>query len=184
MNKTHPKTNNDWRNRSGGFTIVETLVAIAVLMIAIAGPLVVATKSLTAALYAKDYAIASFLAQEGMELIRNFKDNELNGFTLQNLRNAPCPTFPLSSLACGIDIRTTSIGQCPSNNCSLYINNNAPNHGYVYGGGSPTIFSRGFFVQKTVGTDYEVKVIVKVQWKEGKIDNEVVISNQMVDSKL
>ena len=58
-------------SKKAGFTIIETLVAIAILMIAISGPLVVATKSLTAATRAKNQSVASFLAQEGMELIRN-----------------------------------------------------------------------------------------------------------------
>ncbi len=59
---------------SKAFTLIETLMAVAVLMIAIAGPLVVANNGLVAALYAKDQSIATSLAQEGMEMVRNVKD--------------------------------------------------------------------------------------------------------------
>jgi Tfp pilus assembly protein PilV len=52
---------------NSGFTIVETLVAITILMIAIAGPLTIAQKGLTASTYARDQMIASFLAQDGLE---------------------------------------------------------------------------------------------------------------------
>lgn|SRR5574343_620778 len=50
-----------------GFTIVETLVAITILMVAIAGPLTIAQRGLTASIYARDQVTASFYAQEAME---------------------------------------------------------------------------------------------------------------------
>ena len=42
-----------------GFTIIETLIAITVLMIAVAGPLSVASKGLLSAQISKDQMIAS-----------------------------------------------------------------------------------------------------------------------------
>lgn len=62
--------------KNKGFTLVETLVAIAILMISIAGPLTIANKSLTAAVYARDQVEASFIAQEVVEKIKN---DRLNG---------------------------------------------------------------------------------------------------------
>ena len=47
------------RARSSGFTLIETLVAIAILMIAIAGPLTVAEKGLTATYYSRNQLIGS-----------------------------------------------------------------------------------------------------------------------------
>ena len=76
MKKSFIKRN----TKNTGFTLVETLVAIAILMIAIAGPLTVAEKGLSAAIYARDKLIGSYLAQDGMEAIKNIVDtNELNG---------------------------------------------------------------------------------------------------------
>ncbi|OHA16307.1 MAG: hypothetical protein A2830_00175 [Candidatus Taylorbacteria bacterium RIFCSPHIGHO2_01_FULL_44_110] len=86
--------NKQFKDKDGGFTIVETLVAITVLMIAIAGPLVAANKSLTAALYAKNQMTASFLAQEAMELIKETKNNKFN---LPNLYTFEDLFFTLSS---------------------------------------------------------------------------------------
>ncbi len=56
-----------------GFTIIETLVAITILMIAVAGPLTIAQKGLTASVYARDQVTASFLAQELMEYNKSQK---------------------------------------------------------------------------------------------------------------
>ncbi len=79
MNTFVNKTYRSNTHTSHGFTLVETLIAIAVLMISIAGPLVIATKGLTSALYSKDQMIASFLAQESMEVIKNTRDNNVSG---------------------------------------------------------------------------------------------------------
>lgn len=64
------------RTSSRAFTLVETLVAITILMIAVAGPLVVATRGLTSASVAKNQMVATFLAQETLEVIKNRRDND------------------------------------------------------------------------------------------------------------
>jgi hypothetical protein len=53
--------------KKSGFTIVETLVAVAILMIAIAGPLTIVNKSLRAAMEAQDQVTAAYLAQDVIE---------------------------------------------------------------------------------------------------------------------
>ncbi len=58
------------------FTLIETLVAITILLIALAGPLTIASKGLSTAYYARDQITAFYLAQEGIEYIRNFRDEE------------------------------------------------------------------------------------------------------------
>lgn len=64
----------------GGFTLIETLVAVVVLMTAIAGPLTIASKGLQATLIAKDQDTAMYLAQDATEYIRWARDtNRLSG---------------------------------------------------------------------------------------------------------
>lgn len=58
-----------------GFTLVETMVAIAVLAIALVGPYSAVETALNASYVARDELIASSLAQEGMEYIRSIRDN-------------------------------------------------------------------------------------------------------------
>lgn len=57
-----------------GFTIVETLVAIAILTIALTGPLAVVSQSLRSSYFARDQITAHYLAQEAIEYIRNRRD--------------------------------------------------------------------------------------------------------------
>jgi len=59
---------------ASGFTVVETLVAIAVLLLAITAPLTLAERSLASAEAARREVSAFYLAQEAMEFVRNFKD--------------------------------------------------------------------------------------------------------------
>jgi prepilin-type N-terminal cleavage/methylation domain-containing protein len=62
-----------------GFTLIETLVAISIIMIAIAGPLTVANKAYTSSINAREQSVAMYLAQESMEYINNMKDNRTWG---------------------------------------------------------------------------------------------------------
>jgi prepilin-type N-terminal cleavage/methylation domain-containing protein len=63
-----------------GFTLVETLVAVAIIGMTIAAPLTIASNGLNAAYYARDRLIAVSLAQDALEHIRFYRDrNRLNG---------------------------------------------------------------------------------------------------------
>src|SRR5512146_2123672 len=63
-----------------GFTLIETMVAVLLLAIAIAGPLTIASKGLSSALIAKDQIGAYYLAQDAVEYVRFARDaNRLGG---------------------------------------------------------------------------------------------------------
>ena len=51
--------------KTAGFTLIEALVAVAILALAVAGPLYAANRALVAAGIARDRLTASYLAQEG-----------------------------------------------------------------------------------------------------------------------
>jgi prepilin-type N-terminal cleavage/methylation domain-containing protein len=58
-----------------GFTLIETLIAIAVLSLAVTGPMTIAQKSLSSAMYARDQITAYYLAQDAIEYVRNVRDS-------------------------------------------------------------------------------------------------------------
>lgn len=63
------------RHRDRGFTLLETVVAIAVLLGALMGPVSLILRSSYAGIISKNRLIADHLAQEGIELIRAVRDN-------------------------------------------------------------------------------------------------------------
>lgn len=152
-----------------GFTLVETLVAIAILMIAIAGPLVIATKGLTSALYSKDQMIASFLAQESMEVIKNVHDNNIAGSGVQNwLANLSGCTEENPCDASGINTSRIQT-DCPDDGCPVYYSGSS---GYnAYGDGDQTQFSRRFWIDQIRAEEQLVHVVVT--WKVGSVPFEI-----------
>lgn len=64
---------------SQGFTLIETLVAISILLIAVVGPISLIGDALHKLYYAKDEMIAINLAQEGIEVVRQVRDSNMLG---------------------------------------------------------------------------------------------------------
>lgn len=71
-----------------GFSLIETLVAVVVLITAVVGPLTLAQRSIRSAVYVRDQVIAGFLADEVVEYLRSMRDqnqlerdNWLRGFS-------------------------------------------------------------------------------------------------------
>lgn len=58
-----------------GITLIETVVAVTVLIFALGGPFLLAAKSLHTAAYAREEITASRLAEEGLEIVHNIRDN-------------------------------------------------------------------------------------------------------------
>lgn len=58
-----------------GFTLVESLVAISILMISIAAPMTIAQNGLSTAMYAREEMVAQFLAQDALEYVKYVRDN-------------------------------------------------------------------------------------------------------------
>ncbi|HBM45414.1 MAG: hypothetical protein UR85_C0011G0008 [Candidatus Nomurabacteria bacterium GW2011_GWF2_35_66] len=60
--------------KKSGFTLIEALVAISILVISVIGPLSLASKGLSYSTYAKDEITAFYLANEAIDVIRNIRD--------------------------------------------------------------------------------------------------------------
>ncbi len=62
---------------SRGFTLVESLIAISILLIVVVGPIGLISDSLGQIYYARNQAIAINLAQEGIEVVRQKRDSNM-----------------------------------------------------------------------------------------------------------
>lgn len=91
-----------------GFSLLETMVAITILMMTIVGPLALASRGIVFADYVKDEITGFYLAQEAMEAIRNIRDsNNKNNLGWLNTIKDECMidvAGKLSGRSCKIDI--------------------------------------------------------------------------------
>ena len=65
------------KNYNRGFSLIETLVGIAILLIVIVGPMSIATNAANSTSFANQQVMAYFLAQEGLELAQKGRDDFL-----------------------------------------------------------------------------------------------------------
>lgn len=167
MNRQHTQS---------GFTIVETLVAITILMIAIAGPLSIASKSLNAALVARNQLIASYLAQESMEVIKNIRDNSLaNGQPF-------LAGFTAGSCTSGQPCNASAVDSPKIVSGAASLNRNTSNQ-YTRGAGTYTGFTRRFYLtQVQVPPFEEYRVTVEVDWNEGTVPYQVRVTSALADT--
>lgn len=59
---------------SRGFTLVETLIALSIFSLSVVSMLVVLSKGISDTDYAQNKIVATYLAQEGIETMRNMRD--------------------------------------------------------------------------------------------------------------
>jgi Tfp pilus assembly protein PilV len=81
-----------------GFTLVETLVAISIFTMSILGMISILASGVSDISYAKQKIAASYLAQEGIEYVRNMRDTAVlyNATDAQHGWDAFKPTLPTS----------------------------------------------------------------------------------------
>ncbi len=139
-----------------GFTLIETLMAILILSVSIAGPLTIASRGLNAALASKNRTTAFYLAQDAMEFVRYKRDSNCltvssGGCTgaawLTTLSgtagNNGCVSAD-GSLVCDVDSIQGTVIPCSSGTCEPL---NYKNSAYFYTHASissPTIVQSAF----------------------------------------
>ncbi len=159
--------------KQAGFTVLESIVAIAVLSLAISGAFSAVQQSLSQAIIAKDEVKAFYLAQEAFEMIRNKRDSNL----VANINNGPVDWLD------GI----TDADKCPFNNtCRVNADSSFeicgaawdscpvlkqdtggsnPTYLYGYTSGIDTNFKREIQIE-SINAD-EISVTVQISWTKG-----------------
>ena len=176
-----------YTHKQTAFTIIESMVAISILFVAITGPLTLLNNSIISSRVARDRVRATYLAQEGIELVRNIRDNDSinNRGWLETIEASGClgegnacayhPTSlsPTGSFGvCG--------GVCPNMTIRpasgpedvdgmLTLNPANP----------PSLFSRSVVVTKT--NNNEAHIVSTVRWIVGNREQEVVVEDILLD---
>lgn len=173
-----------------GFSLVESIVAIAILAVVVTAPLTLAQRSLNASAYAKDQVTAFYLAEEALEYVRNVRDgNNLSGASwLAGLSTC------LNQL-CGLDVTADNssyqrIFACASvSDCALTFNPGSGIYGVRRdGSGNPdsangwqnSPFTRVMRVSSPVaGSGDEAEVEVAVSWKTGLLAKSITLRSKI-----
>lgn len=154
--------------RNKGFTFVELIIAVFIIMIASSGAFAILHKIISSTTVSTSNLIASSLAQEGLEVVRNIRDrnwlkedNWIQGLDFCSEPNFCEAAFNFDALAPASELRFLTID----------------NQGfYGYGVGKKTKFKRGIIISPS---DEKMQVKVLVQWDEAGRNYEVSVQAEL-----
>lgn len=179
----YPSTMRNIKPGEKGFTLVEVLVSISILLVVILGPMTIAQKGMQNAYFASERVTAVFLAQEAME----YFEHERNEAALQKFRQytggAAAPdtwakfrdnTFAAcrTNNGCDVDLYAGTVHECSdASDCNLkkYVGNTTHNRMYgYYTGWGTSPFTRKIHLDTPPGiplaSTEEVAITIEVTW--------------------
>lgn len=170
-----------------GFTLVETMVAVAIVAISIIGPLYSVQQGVVASYVARDRLVASSLAQEGAEYVHAIRDNNF----LYNLANPGAPRSWLYGLdgsggstncvtanGCKVDPTQNTVTACSGACSPLNLSTSGVyNHLSVSGSNVATRFTRTVTITTISAT--EAKMTVTVSWVTARVPYTVTITENI-----
>lgn len=168
--------NNKLKPKINGFTLIETLVAVAILSAAVAGPLVMSIKNISSASISQDQLVAFYLGQEVIEYVKNIRDTNLingSGNWLNGLSACKGESSgEEGSVGCYVDVKSDTVADCGANSCPKL---QFDGQNYNYTTGDESVFTRTVKIDDTVGIGGdEAKISVFLKWT-GKYGEKTMI---------
>jgi prepilin-type N-terminal cleavage/methylation domain-containing protein len=180
----------------GGFSLVEVLVAVTILLLVMAGPMRILTSATNSTTYSSEQIVAYFLAQEGLELVQLGRDGLVLGDfkdLIQGTSVEPSPWTQFQtdfatciSGPCGLNPSTVAKGYTVTNcgtvsNCRLYQNSvitDRARYTHTSSGNTVTPYTRTVRIGMiTVGGRIQGAVATStVTWRTGSL-----IADQQVE---
>ncbi len=155
-----------------GFTLVEALVAIAILLLVIIGPMTIAQKGIQNARYAREQMTAIFLAQEAIEGVRQIRDeiglrvytgDEPTLDTTEWIQNA----HEMCGSGCAFVVGDYSaqLSLCSgASGCKLYIDSDTGDYTHTEAGNYESPYTRVITIGAPDAINNSVPVNVEVSW--------------------
>ena len=189
-----------------GFTLVETLVAITILLLVIVGPMSFSMSAARSTSFSTEQTAAFFLAQEGIEIMQKARDDlVLGGFADPGANPDPWDDFSddstgalyencfvtNSATGCGLELNDDATGSikapidCSSVSCRLYYDDTGDRARYTYTSTDPdtiTPYTRTITLSNNAGNT-ETEVVSRVSWRTGsqRAEQEVVSVTYLFD---
>lgn len=163
MNQTIQKQKNIKKDTQGGFTILETLVAVFILVLSLTGPLVFAQNGLRTARLARDQVTGYLLAQDVIESIKNVRDQ--NGLTNQEYWLSGLESCIGDGTSCSIDTTFDSlaINSCGGGVCPKLKFDPATGQ-YSNTGPQDSVFSRTIYLRE-IEPEREMQIVVRIDFE-------------------
>jgi len=165
-------TKNEINNK--GFTILETMVAALLLSMVVAVMVVATASGFSNVNSLKNTLTATYLSQEGIELVRKVRDDQVINYEDSATRWVEFLGYVdkcLTANGCNIwynpNVTDVQVSNYAANSFLRY------DTGYGYYGyitGDRTTFKRQVIIQVLSATDQEVLVTSTVTWKQGGSD--------------
>lgn len=197
FNKSNTEAKGHTLKKERGFTLVETLVAIAIFTLAIIALMSVLGSGVSDTNYAKKKMTATYLAQEGIEYIRNMRDDyslyEIStGHNWEEFMDkivTACATsagcyFQDADLYSSDYMTDVSLNPCTGTACYLYYSSDTSRYSYDNSEGEITDFQRIIKVETGSSTapfnsGQEIKVISTVKWTQGSGNYSISFSENL-----
>jgi prepilin-type N-terminal cleavage/methylation domain-containing protein len=156
-------------SHQSGFTLIETLVAIVIFSAALISLMTIASRGIAATAIAEQETIAHYLAQEGLEVVRNIRDTNILVPQAWDAGLSQCVSpvggSPVTCMVVYSQNSVPSLSVCPQGGCQVYqslIDNSFING--PAGAQINPVFSREISLVPSGAGGTEYQVITKVFW--------------------
>lgn len=178
-------------HRQSGFTIVESLIAITILLIAVVAPMSIISTNLNQVFLSRDQLTAIYLAEEAIEIIRQRRDSNMIAKDVWDagLGSSDCFGAGIRCIVGPDDFNVPTVEKCtgsgidcgnlnsPDKTLELYLNSDSI---YTH---DPTSATKTNFTRVVnvvdLGNDNELKFTATVSWNTGSIMKTISITENL-----
>lgn len=154
-----------------GFTLVEVLISMVIIVIGTVGAFLAIQGAITQTTLSSSQSIAAYLAQEGIEIVRNIRDTNY-------IRHRSWDEGIPEGNCLEADYTSNGLSSCGSQPRYLSVNGQGF---YNYSSGTTTQFKRKIGIEKP--DDNEMRVTVTIEWQEKGKNYQIVLKGNINNTR-